>query len=240
MSRFQFREIRLENFRCFEALTLPLEEDTTILFAENGGGKTALLNALAMGLAVFQRGSSNRLKFNVERDPRMRTLNEQGGREAVGRCELTWTAAVGETESVTWSTAANPGTGVLRTTNRHRPIVEALEQVRVPEERWPLLAWYGVDRLRRRRNRRKSQHKWDRWSAYDSSLDPNLDEAPLLGWLEEEALRDAALRQQSKPERLFHQAVMDAAARATPGVAKSALTLRGPIHRRAEMFEGTG
>ena len=56
MSRFRFREIRLENYRCFDALTLPLEEDTTVLFAENGGGKTALLTALAMGLAVVQAG----------------------------------------------------------------------------------------------------------------------------------------------------------------------------------------
>ena len=54
MSRFRFREIRLENYRCFDKLRLPLEEDTTVFFAENGDGKTALLTALAMGLAVFQ------------------------------------------------------------------------------------------------------------------------------------------------------------------------------------------
>ena len=219
MSRFQFREIRLENFRCFEALTLPLEEDTTILFGENGSGKTALLNALAMGLAVAQRRSLKLLRLNAERDPKMRTLDEQGRREAVGRCELKWTAALGENESVNWSTAVTPGTEVVRTTSRHRPILDALGQVRVPGERWPLFAWYGVDRLRRRRNRRKSQRTWDQWSAYDSSLDPNLDEAPLLEWLQYEALRDAALRQQSRPERLFHQAVLNAAARATPDVA---------------------
>ena len=46
-------EIRVDNYRCFDELKLSLEEDTTVLFAENGGGKTALLTALAMGLAVF-------------------------------------------------------------------------------------------------------------------------------------------------------------------------------------------
>ena len=45
MSRFQLREIRVDNYRCFDELTLPLEDDATILFAENGGGKTALLTA---------------------------------------------------------------------------------------------------------------------------------------------------------------------------------------------------
>ena len=39
MTRFQIRELHVENYRCFEALTLPLEEDTTVLFAENGGGR---------------------------------------------------------------------------------------------------------------------------------------------------------------------------------------------------------
>ena len=233
MSRFQFRELHVENFRCFGALTLPLEEDTTILFGENGGGKTALLNALAIGLAVFHRGSSKQPKFNAERDQRMHTVDERRRREAVGRCELKWTAAVGKTEPVTWSTEFEPGTGSPRAMSRHRPILEALEQVRVPGERWPLFAWYGVDRLRRRRNRRKHQRTRDRWDAYDSSLDPSLDEAPLLEWLQDEAIRDAALRQQSMPERLLQRAVMDTAARATPGVANAwyDAAKRGPLVR---------
>ena len=218
MSRFQFREIRLGNYRCFKELTLPFEEDTTVLFAENGGGKTALLNALAMGLAVFQRGASKILKLRPERDPKMRTLDPQGGREPVGRCEVKWTAAVGETESVRWSTAVKPGTGSARATNRNRPILEALEEVRVPGERWPLFAWYGVDRLEAPRDPRRAERTRDRWEAYDSSLVPNLDEGPLLAWLQDEFLGDVARRQQQLRERLFDKAVMEVAVRATPGV----------------------
>ena len=220
MSRFQFREIRVDNYRCFEELKLPLEEDTTVLFAENGGGKTALLTALAMGLAVFQRGASRTLKLDARRDPRMRTLDEKGRREPAGPCNVAWTAAVGESESVTWSTAVQPASG--RTTHQPRPILEALERVRVPGDRWPLFAWYGVDRLGRQRGRRrKIERTGDRWEAYDSSLDPNLDEAPLLQWLQDEILGDVVRRQQEEPERFFHAAVMDATVRATPGVANA-------------------
>lgn len=218
MSRFQFREIHLENYRCFEELTLALEEDTTVLFAENGGGKTALLNALAMGLSVFQRGSSKTLKLSASRDPRMRTAHEHGGREPVGRCEVQWTAAVGEAESVSWSTAVKPGTGSTRATSRHRPILEAMEEVRVPGKRWPLFAWYGVDRLGAARDGRRVERTRDRWEAYESSLDPNLNEAPLLAWLQDEFLGDVARVQQQMRERSFHQAVMEATVRATPGV----------------------
>ena len=217
MSRFRFHEIRLENYRCFDELTLPLEEDTTVLFAENGGGKTALLTALAMGLAVFQAGSPGTLKLDAQRDPRMRTLDEKGRRKPAGPCKVTWTAAVGESESVTWSTALQPASGRAR--NQPQALFDALERVRTPGERWPLFAWYGVDRLGRLRGRRrKVERTADRWEAYASALDPNLDEAPLLQWLQDEMLGDVARRQQGEPERFFHTAVMKATARATPDV----------------------
>ena len=232
MSRFQIREIRVDNYRCFDELTLPLEEDTTILFAENGGGKTALLTALAMGLAMFQMGSPRTLNLNARRDVRMRTLDEKGRREPVGECKVMWTAAVGETKSVTWSKTIQPASA--RAKNQHRPILEAMERVRVPGARWPLFAWYGVDRLGRLHDRRrKVEFTWDRWEAYASALDPNLDEAPLLQWLQNEFLGDVARRQHDEPERFFHPAVMEAAVRATPGVTNAwydAVT-QGPVVR---------
>ena len=216
MNPFRLREIRTRNYRCFEELTLPIEEDTTVLFAENGGGKTALVTALAMGLAVFQRGSPKRSRFSAARDIRLRTLDERRRREPVGRCELAWTADVGETETVTWSTAAQPRSG--RTTKRHRPILRALERVRAPGDRWPLFAWYGVDRLARQRSgRRKVERVGDRWEAYDSSLDPDLDEAPLLQWLQDEMLGDVSRRDRGERERFFHKIVLETAVQATPG-----------------------
>ena len=215
MSRFQLREVHVDNYRCFDELRLPLEEDTTVLFAENGGGKTALLTALAMGLAVIQRDSPKTLKLAAGRDYRRGVPNDKGPPEPASPCEITWTAAVGDAETVTWSAAVQPASG--RPRNRHRQIFEAVEQVRVPGVRWPLFAWYGVDRLERLHDRsRKVELTRDRWEAYTSALDPNLDEAPLLQWLQDEFLGDTARRQQSKPERFFHAAVMEAAVQATP------------------------
>ena len=217
MSRFWLREIRVDNYRCFDELRLPLEEDTTVLFAENGGGKTALLTALAMGVAVFQRGSPKSLRLDASRDPRVRILDGTGRRGPVGPCRLAWTAAVGESDRVTWSMKAHPASG--RTTIHRQPIVDALEGVRVPGDRWPLFAWYGVDRLARTRGRRrKVERTGDRWEAYASALDQNLDEVALLQWLQDEMLGDVARRRHKEPERSFDKAVMDAAVRATPRV----------------------
>ena len=217
MSRFQLRKLRVDNYRCFEDLTLPLEDDTTILFAENGGGKTALLTALAMGLAVIQRDSPKLLKLKAGRDSRRSVLNDKGPPEPASQCEVTWTAAVGKTETVTWSTAVQSASG--RTRNRHRPLFDAIEAARVPGVRWPMFAWYGVDRLGRLHDRRRRvEFTWDRWEAYASALDPNLDEAPLLQWLQNEFLGDVARRRHNRPERLFERTVLGVATRATPGV----------------------
>jgi predicted ATP-binding protein involved in virulence len=217
MTHFRLRQLRVENYRCFEALEFPLEEDLTVLFAENGGGKTALLTALAMGLAVFQTRSPKALKLDARRDPRKRTLDDKRHREPVGPCTVRWTAAVGEVESVEWSTTVQPASG--RSANRYRQALDAIEKVRVPGDRWPLFAWYGIDRMRRSSSLlRRHDGARDRWEAYAASLDPSLDDAPLLQWLQDEMLGDVARQQQGEPERFFHKAVMEATVRATPGV----------------------
>ena len=115
----------MNKFRCFGEVRLPLEEDTTVVFAERGGGKTALLTALAMGLAAFQRSTSTSPTLDARRDPRARALDGKGRRESVGSCEVAWTAAVGESEFVTWSMKADPASG--RCTTNSQPILDALE-----------------------------------------------------------------------------------------------------------------
>jgi len=50
--------LRLENFRCFEALDLDLDEDVTLLLGLNASGKTAILDALAIALGAWLGGTA--------------------------------------------------------------------------------------------------------------------------------------------------------------------------------------
>ncbi|MEM7584145.1 MAG: AAA family ATPase [Acidobacteriota bacterium] len=215
---FRFDKLHLENFRCFEDLEVDLEQDLTVLFAENGGGKTALLTALAMGLATFQRGSPKDAQPAVSRDPRQVPIGERGGREPAGPCSLTWTATVGGDSQVEWLTVLNPASG-RSSRRRHGTVLEAIERSRVPRERWPLFAWYGTGRLGRSRPRRSPPRATaDRFDAYMSSLDPSLNEASLLKWFTDEILSDAVRRREGERERFLDAAVAQAMVRATPGV----------------------
>src|SRR5579872_7390714 len=49
------RSVTLRNFRCFEHLEITLNPRLTVLVAENAGGKTAVLDGIALGLAPVLR-----------------------------------------------------------------------------------------------------------------------------------------------------------------------------------------
>lgn len=217
---FRFQKLSLDQFRCFERLDLPLEDDLTLLFAENGGGKTAILTALAAGLTPFQTGAPRALKLDAQRDARKITLDERGRREAAGACTLTWTAKVGDEASVMWSSTVNPASN--RKTSDHASVLAAIEKVRVPGARWPMFAFYGVDRMGRgKASTNPPPTRPDRWEGYASALDPTQDDSALLTWLLEEILADTVRRQNGELERFLATAVMDTVAKATPGVTRA-------------------
>lgn len=49
-------KLELSNFRCFESLSIDFDEQLTVLVAENGVGKTAILDAISIALSPFIRG----------------------------------------------------------------------------------------------------------------------------------------------------------------------------------------
>ncbi len=59
--------LRLENFRCFDELELPLHEQMTVIVAENGQGKSTLLDAIRIVLWPYV--SSFDLARNAFNDP---------------------------------------------------------------------------------------------------------------------------------------------------------------------------
>lgn len=217
---FQFRSLTLDQYRCFERLELPLERDITLLFAENGGGKTAVLTALAIGLAAFQTGTPRALKVDPQRDARKITLDDRGRREPAGECVVTWTADIAGREGVSWKSSANPASN--RKSHDHAAVLDALEQVRIPGVRWPLFAYYGVDRMGRSKASTKPvPTRPDRFEGYAGCLNPSQDDSALLTWLLEEMLSDTVRRQEGEAERFLATAVMDTLAKATPGVTRA-------------------
>lgn len=53
---FKLQSLALKNFRCYEELKLELEPCLTVLVADNGGGKTTILDAIRIGLWPYLSG----------------------------------------------------------------------------------------------------------------------------------------------------------------------------------------
>jgi len=75
------KRVILKNFRCFENLEIALHPRLTVLVAENGGGKTAMLDGIAFGLApVLNHLSSanQRLPVPAKKDTDLRLVAKAG------------------------------------------------------------------------------------------------------------------------------------------------------------------
>jgi len=213
----RIRAIHLENFRCFEVLDVAFESDVTVLIAENGGGKTAVLTAVAMGLALLQPKYPKELELDVSRDARQ-VPGAGGRREPTGVCTIRWSAAVATSEEVRWQISASP------TSNRRDQdsdqVSAAIEAARQPGERWPLLAYYGTGRFlaEGRTGREPATDSQDRWEAYSGCLDPLATDGPLLDWLKAETFGDLVRQGRGETERRLAVGVLEAIARSTPGI----------------------
>ncbi|HRF11491.1 MAG TPA: AAA family ATPase [Candidatus Accumulibacter phosphatis] len=83
------KSITLNNFRCFEHLEIELHPRLTVFVADNGGGKTAILDALAIGLSPVLRhlSSANQRLAGIgirDTDFRLESWEGRGGKERWG------------------------------------------------------------------------------------------------------------------------------------------------------------
>jgi predicted ATP-binding protein involved in virulence len=52
----KLKNIQITNFRCFDSLSIDLDEQLTVIVAKNGQGKSSVLDAIRIGLWSFVRG----------------------------------------------------------------------------------------------------------------------------------------------------------------------------------------
>lgn len=100
------QSIHLQNYRCFADLTVELDKSLTVLVANNGAGKTTVLDAIAAALSVFvgpfQKPSHERKEPISESDILLKVMDaEVLGVEAKYPCSIKTLGRV-LNKSVTW------------------------------------------------------------------------------------------------------------------------------------------
>jgi len=208
--------LHLQNFRCFERLVVEFDPKLTVIVAENGAGKTSILDALAIGFGRFltklpgvkgvgTKESDLLIDENEHRAPFLHigwevTRNDEQS--------LSWAGGRRRTASISSSDIRSSITDELAEVakNALKPIdayAASLAESNDKGEAFflPVIAYYGTNRaireeVQRRRNFRK---KFSRFDALAGALDPDSRFKSAFEWFtamedverrEKEALRN--------------------------------------------------
>jgi len=178
--------LKVRNYRGFEALYMELHPEVTVLFGENGAGKSNVLAALATLLSGLWQKAPHNIEPGDAYEPTgfgafMRhgrypvSLNARvvlrGGVIEMGRERLSFD---GRTTNAELKTARAGFAKILQGEG----------------EPWPLIAWYGTQRLhdRARDSQRKRPKPSRREDGWVDCLDPRSSEEQLLQWWFEASL----------------------------------------------------
>lgn len=176
----------LENFRRYEHLTIDLSRDVTLLIGENGSGKTAVLDAIAvmLSLPVKELGGDPR-GFKVE-DARL-TPDDLDSARRTATIEPSfpvhgWIEAVLEENSYSWETKLSSARGrTTRTGSDAQDFARDLSRSALEMSEHgeihpilPVIASYGVDRLLTT-GKAKNSHGTSRLATYETALDARSD-----------------------------------------------------------------
>ncbi len=198
--------LRLENFRHYRDLAIDFGPEATLLVGENGAGKTAILDALAVLLStVISRLGGDSKSLNVsdarilpdELDSiaRAATLEQVfpvvvGAQAWLAGSQFVWDRQIRDSHGrTTW--------GSQEVRDFSASLIERATTGNLEERDstvLPVLAYYGVERLTRE-IRAQGSIPASRKGAYFSALDPRSDVRRLFAFLEsldEQIVRAAA------------------------------------------------
>ncbi|HHY6930424.1 TPA: AAA family ATPase [Burkholderia ambifaria] len=205
----KLERLHLYNFRCFQKLTIDFDEKLTVITANNGAGKTALLDAIAIGFGRYLV----KLPGVTGRSTSETDLHISSGEQRAPFLAMGWVARTQDDRVITWSGARRRDTSksVLNfrkaAARNHEwmnwglsginEFVDDIVEAEAENRSYflPVIAYYGTNRaireeVHRRRNFRKS---FSRFDALAGALDPDSRFRAAFEWFN--AMEDAERRE---------------------------------------------
>jgi predicted ATP-binding protein involved in virulence len=153
--------LQLQNFRCFGECQLDLHESLTVLVAENGQGKTALLEAISTALGAFVDGVTGISRFHGIKHTDVRFVKSETGMVPVFPTSYVAAGSVGG-QGVSWASSLSKITPHARSTTKESKELRLLAKhlpgdstassdsetvSEQPRYNLPFVAFYGTGRL---------------------------------------------------------------------------------------------
>ena len=202
LDKVYVEELRLTNFRCFEKETFSLSKEFTVFIGDNASGKTAILEALVIGIGAFFLGVDGfRAPFIETDQARLVRYNKYGHykygqtptsepqypvqvscRGTWGDRELEWTRTRGGQSQLSTDQGAED---IVNLARRLQSQVRQGEGVVLP-----LIAYYSTGRVWQAPEGRTSgtDEPGSRFRGYEGCLDPASHVSDLIRWMKTQEL----------------------------------------------------
>ncbi|MEH6932737.1 AAA family ATPase [Bacillus sp. JJ783] len=184
-------DLKLENFYGFEERYITFSDKFTVLVGDNGTGKTAVLDGLAVALGAFLSGLDGVHSRHIRRDEIHRKIYNQGSLTDIQMqfpVRISCTSTV-EGHKLDWSRAVNGKKGTT-TSKEARSIIEYASYLQRAvmhgvEVKLPVISYYGTSRLWvQRKEQNNIRRNNDRLEGYEDCLDPASNEKHFFRWME--------------------------------------------------------
>ncbi len=199
MSSLSIRKLRLQDYRCFDAIDIEFHERLTVLVASNGAGKTSILDAIAVAfgpyVGAFDEATGKHFEPSDIRLVRVRetSSNEMEFAAKGVRLEATgWIpGSIGEPLALpsTWKRVLSGPTKAKTTIKEAKELIEygkrQQEAVRTlgGDVVLPLLAYYGTGRLWQQKKLTVGKlQRTSRTIGYADCLDPASSYKSFVEW----------------------------------------------------------
>lgn len=148
-SPLPLKRVELRNFRCFESFEWSgIDPRFNVIVAPNGGGKTALLDAIAVGLAPFPRLRTKTIGWNIA-DWDVRRIAPDGGGTLRASADVQVMIDGGD-PTLAWQVSRATSESSKTRTSQAVELTEAAQKAFAARaDGWPLpvIAYYGTARL---------------------------------------------------------------------------------------------
>jgi predicted ATP-binding protein involved in virulence len=198
------KSITLHNFRCFDDLTLELHPRLTVLIAENAGGKTSVLDAIAIALAPLLKAFSSaaqRIGGDDDPLPHFKDTDFRLISPPKGKGSVSWIPAreasltITTTDGLSWTVARNstdPSQGHhddIAVPPSLAALAASQDQLIRDGRDWllPVVAYYGANRgtfeIPERIRETKVAYDFPT-AAFVGALNPQTDFKEILKWFD--------------------------------------------------------
>ncbi len=179
------RSLILKEVRGFEGRTFDLDRPTTVLFGDNGTGKSTVICALAWGLAAFVPGPQRAAPTEPDLRYVWRRFDDRTSRESAGQASVELDLVVdGAPRTPAWTITRHDG----GTPSADLKKLSSWVQKRPPTADLPLVAVFRVHR-RWQDAPSPAEVPVDRLDGYDGALDAGAHLGAVRGWFRDETLR---------------------------------------------------